>query len=804
MKLRQLTAVLLAAIVAFAAVGCDKEPDTKPVNKPTIGIAEPEFDATTMKIKTMIAPSTDAEAWYWRVEGGSDTLDEAFTKVEGAAAKEIEFVATYGVEYTIKAYAENKAGKSDTAEKRFCAMPEGEVALTIGEIALNDNNEVEVTIYPSKATTAWYWRAYDKESEESDYTKVEGNSEQTITLPYEWNATYKLEAYATCGEIEGEKVEKEYCFELAVPTISVSEPMFDEEAMSVTFEVVPSQDTHHWSWRVNEGDWTIVEGAETATVTYNVEYDVAYTFEFVAANIADDSEEPVKVEFKAVGPMADIAIENLTAFTLDANITKHDNCVKYVAGAVHTSAYDRKLFVEQAQSSLNPDPDYPFAVFNSATESRTFTEQDLVRNSRTDSSENAGLILIPGTSYTIAVYGEDESGNYNVSTKEFVVPAAEINGSVELSIKMGTITETSAEATLTASEQCKVIFGYVDPAITAADTENPFDFEGKSDEEIKHYIVSMPQSVPTIYNEPISRLLSNRLEIDHKYYAYAIAIKDGKIGDVAFTSFNTVCPTLSGTAKIVSAVIEEQTTHDTLCVKLTVEGNSERVRLYAAPSNDHAAYADNLEYILDANDYQNYREEYAVVDGVATANISIYHPGDRYYLYASAVDNEGNAGAMVCVARLAGFDTDYYTTIEEIIDEGNLSYDGTGSATMSVEVLSDNEDRISVALKATNFSSNVAKVWFFRVSGLTSDIESLVKSNLKEYPERVLGSYKEIIEGNEYRYEDSGSAFNPKIESLLKYDSSWGGDIIVMTILDTEGKVKIHSYYAAGAGISVL
>ncbi|MBO7314855.1 MAG: hypothetical protein J6U49_04225 [Alistipes sp.] len=804
MKLRQLAAVLLAAIVAFAAVGCDKEPDTKPVNKPTIGIAEPEFDATTMKVKVMIAPSTDAEAWYWRVEGGSDTLDETFTKVEGAAAKEIEFVATYGVEYTIKAYAENKAGKSDIAEKRFCAMPEGEVALTIGEIALNDNNEVEVTIYPSKATTAWYWRAYDKESEESDYTKVEGNSEQTLTLPYEWNATYKLEAYATCGEIEGEKVEKEYCFELAVPTISESKPMFDEESMSVTFEVVPSQDTHHWSWRVNDGDWTIVEGAEANSISYDVEYDVAYTFEFVAANIADDSEEPVKVEFKAVGPMADIAIENLTAFTLDANITKHDNCVKYVVGAVHTSAYDRKDFVEQAQSSLNPDPDYPFAAFNSATESRTFTEQDLVRNSRTDSSENAGLILIPGTSYTIAVYGEDESGNYNVSTKEFVVPVAEINGSVELSIKMGTITETSAEATLTASEQCKVIFGYVDPAITVADTENPFDFEGKSDEEIKQYLVSMPQSVPTIYNEPISRLLSNRLEIDHKYYAYAIAIKDGKIGDVAFTSFNTVRPTLSGTAKIVSAVIEEQTTHDTLCVKLTVEGNSERVRLYAAPSNDHAAYADNLEYILDAKGYQNYREEYAVVDGVTTANISIYHPGDRYYLYASAVDNEGNAGAMVCVARLAGFDTDYYTTIEEIIDEGNLSYDGTGSATMSVEVLSDNDDRISVALKATNFSSNVAKVWFFRVSGLKSNIESLVKSNLVEYPERVLGSYKEVIEGNEYRYEDSGSAFNPKFESLLKYDNSWGGDIIVMTILDTAGKVKIHSYYAAGAGISVL
>ena len=297
MRLRQLIAAALVAFIALASWSCDKEPTETPVNKPTIGIMEPEFDAKSMVVKVMIAPSTDATAWYWRVDGGDDTLDEAFTKVEGAAAKQVEFTATYGVEYTIKAYAENKAGKSDIAEKRFCAMPEGEVALNIGEIALNDNNEVEVTIYPSKATTAWYWRAYDKASEESDYTKVEGNSEQTITLPYEWNATYKLEAYATCGEIEGEKVEKEYCFELAVPTISVSKPMFDEEAMSVTFEVVPSQDTHHWSWRVNEGNWTIVEGAETATVSYDVEYDVAYTFEFVAANIADDSEEPVKVEF---------------------------------------------------------------------------------------------------------------------------------------------------------------------------------------------------------------------------------------------------------------------------------------------------------------------------------------------------------------------------------------------------------------------------------------------------------------------------------------------------------------------------
>ena len=806
--MRKFLAMMLVAIVAIGTWSCDKEPDTKPVNKPTIGIMEPEFDAETMTVKVMIAPSTDAEAWYWRVKGGFDTDDEMFTKVDGAAAKEIEFKATYGVEYTIKAYAENKAGKSDIVEKKFCAMPEGEVSISIGEIALNADSEVEVTIYPSKAATSWYWTAYNKEGEDGEWNMVEGNAEQTVTLPYDWNTTYILKAYAVCGEIKSEEVSAEYCFELAVPTISVSKPQFDEEKMEVTFEVTPSENTDHWFWGIAGEETNREEGAEPKSVTFEVEYDVAYSFEFAAANIADVSNEPTVVEFKAISPVAEISIENLTAYSVDAVVTKMEHCVRYVAGAVHTSAYDRKDFVEQAQSSLNPDPDYPFAAFNSATESRTFTEQDLVRNSRTDSSENAGLILIPGTSYTIAVYGEDESGNYNVSTKEFVVPVAEINGSVELSIKMGTITETSAEATLTASEQCKVIFGYVDPAITAADTENPFDFEGKSDEEIKQYLVSMPQSVPTIYNEPISRLLSDRLEIDHKYYAYAIAIKDGKIGDVAFSSFNTVRPTLLGTAKIVSAVIEEQTTHDTLCVKLTVEGNSERVRLYAAPSNDHAAYADNLEYILDAKSYQNYREEYAVVDGVTTANISIYHPGDNYYIYASAVDSEGRAGEMVCVSRMAGLDTDYYTTIEEIIDEGALSYYGTGSATLTASNESEVDERISVTLTATNFSSNVKTVWFMRLASCkTSEIEDRVKTNLAEYAEtaKVTGSYKTVKEGMAYQYiDDLSNSFNPKYEALLKYSDTYGGDIVVMVILDNAGKVKIHSYYAGGMGVVEL
>ena len=798
-------ATALVAIVALASWSCDKEPTETPVNKPTIGIMEPEFDAKSMVVKVMIAPSTDATAWYWRVDGGFDTLDEAFTKVDGSAAQEVEFTASYGVVYTIKAYAENKAGKSATAEKRFCAMPDGEVSISIGEITLNADDEVEVTIYPSKAVEAWYWVAYDTEAAKGEYTKVEGNTETTLALPYQWNKRYELCVYAECDAIQSDEVAKEYSFELSVPTISVSKPQFDDAKMEVTFKVTPSEDTDHWFWGTEDGESTREEGAEPKSVSFKVEYDVAYVFEFVAANKADVANEPTVVEFRVISPVADIAIENLTAYTLDAVVTKKEHCVRYVAGAVHTSAFDRNVFIEQAQASLNPDPSYPFAVFNSATESRTFSEQDLVRNSRTDSDENAGIILLPDTSFTIAVYGEDADGNYNVVTKEVIIPKAEINGDLGITIAMNEITETSASATITADAPCKVLFGLYDPAIADSDTDNPFVFEDATDDEIKSFFATTVQAVPTVYTEPITTTLNNRLEIDHKYYAYAIAINAGKIGQVAYTSFTTKRPTLTGTAQITAATIEAQTSHKTLTVKVTPDANATKVRIYAAPTADHSAYADNLDYVMDADGYQNYREEYAIVDGVATAQIDIYHPGDNYYIYASALDSTGHAGPIVCVSRMAGYDTDYYTTIEEVVEEGALSYYGTGTAVLTASEISEANERVSVTLTATEFSSNVDTVWFMRLSScMIDDIESRVKANLAEYAEtgKVLGSVKSVTEGEAYKYvDDLSNSFNPKYEALLKYDNSFGGDIVVMVILDTAGKVNIHSYFAGGKGV---
>ena len=795
--------------IIIAGIGCQKENTATPVNKPTIGILDPEFDAESMTAKVMIAPSTDATAWYWMVKGSTDTDDAMMTKVDGAAAQEIEIKVTYGVEYTISAYAENKAGKSDIATKKFCQMPKGEVTVAIGEITLNaETMEAKATIYPSSNTTKWYWRAYEKDSITTEWIGGEGSGEQSIAFAYEWGKTFVVEAYAECGAVKSEEVSAECYFEPSVPTITVSKPIFDEVAMTVSYDVTPSEDTDHWYYGIYDdaeiANYTVVEGNESQRVSFDIEYDNEYQFIFRAENILNEGDEEI-VEFSVIGPVAEITIENLTAYTLDAVIKKSEHCVRYVAGAVHTSAYDRALFIEQAQASLDPDPSYPFAVFNSATESRTFSEQDLVRNSRIDSNENAGIIFLPNTSYTIAVYGENDEGNYTVTTKEVVIPEVELNGTTAISVEVSEIGLTSAMATVTTEAECKVLTGYIDPALAKSDAENPFDFEGKSEAEIKAYIAGAVKGVPTIYSKPFTYTLSNLFAIDTQYVAYAIAIKDGKVGEVAYTTFKTLRPSLSGEAKIVKAEIVPQTTHETLTVKLTTDDKATKERLYAAPASDHAAYADNLEYIMDSDHYQNYREEYEIVDGVATCVVNIYHPTANYYLYASAVDSEGKAGEMVCVAQLAGLKTTYYTTIDVIEEEINIDLTGTGTVDLVVTITKQVDDRISLTVNTDNRSANAQKVWLVRYNGKIDTIEDEVKYAFSEYADtkKVKGSYKEAKVGYPLKYEDSGSDWDPKYEALQEYNATYGGDILVAVVLDTNDKFCIYSYYTAGSAVKL-
>ena len=113
------------------------------------------------------------------------------------------------------------------------------------------------------------------------------------------------------------------------------------------------------------------------------------------------------------------------------------------------------------------------------------------------------------------------------------------------------------------------------------------------------------------------------------------------------------------------------------------------------------------------------------------------------------------------------------------------------------------DDRISAKLTATNFSSNVDKVWLFRFNGMISEIEDVIRENLSDYPDAIYGSYKIAKENFAINYIDGGSSWDPKYEALQEYDDKWGGDIVVMVVLDTEGKMNICCYYAAGREVVV-
>lgn len=56
-------AVITAATISLALWGCEESISVTPrVEIPTIGIMEPEFDAKTMNVTVLIAPSSDATA----------------------------------------------------------------------------------------------------------------------------------------------------------------------------------------------------------------------------------------------------------------------------------------------------------------------------------------------------------------------------------------------------------------------------------------------------------------------------------------------------------------------------------------------------------------------------------------------------------------------------------------------------------------------------------------------------------------------------------------------------------------------
>ena len=819
MKLKNLLFLCVAMVATLMGWSCEKAEVTPPVNIPSIGIHEPEFDKESMTLKVLIAPSTDATAWYWSISAQGE--ETTYTKVASAAADEVSAKVEYGVEYTIAAYAENEAGKSEVATKRYCPMPEA-AEVAIGEVTLDEATmTAKCTVYPSALTVAWYWKAAKSDAiEAAEWQKVEGNAQTEVSFAYTWGEEFEVRAYAENAAGKSKEKAVEAYFEPEAAALTIGDPVFDSEKMVVTVDITPSATTAVWFWRLNpDGQTNEVKGNEPKTLSFNVEYDTVYNISLHAENVLGKSAEGYIVEFKYDAPlpaMVEMSITKATAYTISVDVTKAEHCVRYVVGGVTSASFDAETFTAQAKSSLSPDPSYPIAIYNSATESATFTEQNLVRNSKVDSTENSGLVLIQGEKYTIAVYAEDKDGRSELYTVEHTVPEASEGASFGLDLTMSKeqVGMSWAKATVAAPAGSKLFVGYMDYVSMLSD--EAFSFEGKSEAECKAYIMANIAGIPAEVSATKEYTLSEALQANSKYVAYAVAVDpNNEVINVDYEIFTTTSASLSGKATITDAYISDQTSIDELSMLLYVDSEASKVRVYAAPAADHASYADNMEQIMDSDEYQNYREEYELLGsmGFASVDIAISHPGADYYIYAVALDKDGKAGPIVNVAQLAGGSKEYYTTVTEVeesedddsgSDSGDNSgnkYDlffvGTGSVEIAIEVDDTDPDAISAKFTLVSKSDNVKGVWLHRINeAKTSAVKGAVYNDFEYYgyDESYPQGTSSMIKRNLMEYTSYTE------EYMIPYGDEHGGTIISVVVADSDNKISINYCYAAGVG----
>lgn len=281
-KFLKFVSVVIVSMVALMGWGCNIEYIQRPKHAPTLSIVDPKFDAETKTAKVTVVPSSDTQMWYYKIEEDGFTHD-IWTKVDGADAKEIEFDVCYGVEYVVSAYAITKWAESDIATQKICPTTEGRLYITMDEIALVDEENLmaEVLVAPSEIATKWYW----KSNLSSEWECVEGNTAKSVSFKVILGANMTISAYAMCDSEKSVVVEKDFCLKSPTAKLTISNPRFDEQTMTLSLDVEPSQDTAYWQWGINHYPLEfLVENNERCTISIDVEYGEEYTLIFLPYN----------------------------------------------------------------------------------------------------------------------------------------------------------------------------------------------------------------------------------------------------------------------------------------------------------------------------------------------------------------------------------------------------------------------------------------------------------------------------------------------------------------------------------------
>lgn len=624
----------------------------------------------------------------------------------------------------------------------------------------------------------------------------------------------------------------------ALPTIAVSEPALSADNAKAVVTVTPSEETEKWYWKCepkgqSAAAYTAVTGKEEAKLEIPIDMDVTYTLTAYAENETGKSKEVAKeFTFKSEDVMTELVefeVKNLSAFSMDVVVKKSAKCAKYVIGATpkgymgtntttgeeeYVEIYKEATFIENAETSLNPDESYPMQPYNWSDVSATFTERTLSRYALKDKdiSESKGIILrsleVDEIKMIIAVYALDAEGNSKVYTQEITIPEPEITGQVAVSIDVpkDKIKMRSFEATFTADANCsRIHVGQSSAGLIASGSKS---FDNMTEEEICASIVRLGAEVPLAYTGAFSKEFASKdMEPNTSYIVYAIPIdKEGKIGKVVYKSVTTGTPVYDGTGEITSVDFPEQTSPEKLLVDISVNDKVEFVRVLWDMGTGPGSL--DLKTIMADEDSRDVHwHEYATADlpklktEENNGGLYITSPGSTYYLRAVTVDKDGKLSEIIDLVDKAGKGSSGIKTkaVEEV--PSTTDWTGNGALTLTVVSTGTNDDTgmFTADLKVAK-GTNTKRVYMVKWAGEAqpSDIDTFVKElsffeNFDSEATPTVGAVTIVLD-------DADSEKTTTEEFMDEYSSSWGGDARIYVTLDNDGKLSIADWYIHGYG----
>lgn len=623
----------------------------------------------------------------------------------------------------------------------------------------------------------------------------------------------------------------------ALPTIAVSEPALSADNAKAVVTVTPSEETEKWYWKCepkgqSAAAYTAVTGKEEAKLEIPIDMDVTYTLTAYAENETGKSKEVSKeFTFKSEDVMTELVefeVKNLSAFSMDVVVKKSAKCAKYVIGATpkgymgtnletgaeeYVEIYKEATFIENAETSLNPDESYPMQPYNWSDVSATFTERTLSRYALKDKdiSESKGIILrsleVDEIKMIIAVYALDAEGNSKVYTQEITIPEPEITGQVVVSIDVpkDKIKMRSFEATFTADANCsRIHVGQSSAGLIASGGKS---FDNMTEEEICASIVRLGAEVPLAYTGAFSKEFASKDMVPNtSYIVYAIPIdKEGKIGKVVYKSVTTGTPVYDGTGEITSVTFPDQVTPEKLLVDISGNDKVEFVRVLWDMGTGPGSL--DLKTIMADEDSRNVHwHEYATADLPKlktednNGGLYITSPGSTYYLRAVTVDKDGKLSEIIDLVEKANKGTNGIKTKEEEPEISVTDWEGTGKLTLTVVSTGTNEETglYTADLKVVK-GENTKQVYMVKWSGEAQPTD--IDNYIKELPYFVNFDPEAGAVGVVSIVLDKNTAEKTTTEEFMdEYSAMWGGDSRIYVTLDNDGKLSIADWYIHGYG----